>query len=178
MQLVPVNDSHRGSNKSPLSSNRSRTNSNASINRRIPINERSNTSMTEQIGHCPFCPHCKLLSPILEHKPTEPPPLWITEPPPNVQQHINMDKYDEDAVRNKLFSEHGRLLGSYDYPPHLTIEETKTPEEISKKYFKLPIIAKPESPMSPVHTPFPNYATLQHREKLLNKPYTSPLFTD
>jgi hypothetical protein len=157
------------------SSNSSRTNSNVSTKRRI---QKSSPSLTEQTGRCSFCPHCKLLPKIIDNKTPEPPPVWFTEPPPETHQHIIMDNYDEEAVRRKIISEHGRLPGIYDYSPNLTIEEQKDHNEISKKYIRLPIIAKPGSRVSPVRTPFPDYDALQYREKHLNKPYTSTLFTN
>ncbi len=182
VQLVPINNFQKRSNRSSLNSNPvtrlPSVNSKTSTKRRTSVDAKSSTSLTGQIGHCAFCPHCKHLPRIINTKSTEPQPVWITEPRPNTYQHIIMDDYDEEAVRKKIISEHGHLPGSYDYSPNLTIEEKKDQNEISKKYLRLPIITKAGSPMSPIRTPFPDYDILQRREKHLNKPYTSTLFTD
>jgi len=182
VQLVPINNFQKRSNKNSLSSNPVTplppVNSNISTKRRTSVDEKSSSSLAGHIGRCSHCPHCKFLPKVINNKPTDPEPVWITEPPSQARQHIIMDDYDEEAVRKKIISEHGRLPGSYDYPPNLTIEEKKDQNKISKKYLRLPIIAKPGSPISPARTPFSDYNTLQHREKHLNKPYTSTLFTD
>jgi hypothetical protein len=182
VQLVPINNIPKRSNKSSLSSNPiillPPVNSNTATKRHTSVDEKSSSSLAEHIGRCSYCPHCKLLPQVIGNKSTDPPPIWFTEPPSKAHQHIIMDDYDEEAVRKKIISERGRLPGIYDYPPNLTIEEKKDQNKISKKYLRLPIIAKPGSPMLPARTSFPDYDTLQNREKHLNKPYTSTLFTD
>jgi hypothetical protein len=111
-------------------------------------------------------------------KAPSPPPAWITEAPRTDQRHIVMDEYDEEAVQNKIIAENGRLPGSYDYSPNLTIEEKKDHNQTSSRYPTLPVLTKHGSPTTPSRTPFPNYDSLQRREKRLNKPYTPTLFTD
>lgn len=89
-----------------------------------------------------------------------------------------MDEYDVDAVTEQIVEEHGRIPGSYDYQPYLTIEEEEADEnvDIKNNYYKLPFVARKGPPVTPTHTPFPNYKDLQTREQRPNKPYELPLF--
>jgi len=89
-----------------------------------------------------------------------------------------MDHYDEDAIREKVILEYGRVPGSYDYSPNLTIEEEKNHNHSSSKYCTLPAVIKPGPPIAASRTPYPNYDILHRHDKRVNKPYTPTLFAN
>jgi len=128
------------------------------------------------IGRCPYCRHCQRTSDSsIESIPT-PKPKWLTENPGIGDIHIDMDKYDIEAVKRKLISENGHLPGSYDYKPYLTIEHGDDYDPAKENYYTQPIVAKTKPSFLPACTPFPEYDLLQRREQRLNKPYSLPLF--
>ncbi|CAF1172454.1 unnamed protein product [Adineta ricciae] len=135
----------------------------------------------EITGRCSFCPHCQSSTytaiPNARHVGQE--PSWfVKDVSSDGHICIDMDKYDQDAVHNQLISTHGRIPGSYDYRPNLTIYERKHKEESLKNYCTLPAILKYGSTKSPTSTPFPNSDYLESHDRRLNKPYTTQLFID
>jgi hypothetical protein len=169
---TPTDTAHLPQVKSPV------THSNTQSKRRTSEDERSTPIITGQNGRCSQCPHCNRLPQTTVKKSPIQQPAWIVEAPRTDQRHIIMDNYDEIAVRKKLIAEHGHIPGCYDYSPNLTIEEEKNHNQTSNKYSTLPLVTKSGSPTTPSRTPFPNYDALQRREKRLNQPYTTTLFTD
>lgn len=130
-------------------------------------------------GRCVHCPHCQSTEQVeLPRVQPGQPPWILRERPPEEYSRIDMDKYDEDAVRARLISNYGRVPGSYDYAPNLAIDDRRDEESTPNRYYKLPTIMKRGSRPSPTHTPFPEYQMLRHHETYANKPYTLPLFSD
>jgi len=149
------------------------------VRHRTTVDDKSSPVHSEQMGRCRYCSHCNRLPQIQVKKSVSPQPVWITDAPRNEQPHILMDKYDEEAIQKKRIADYGYLPGAYDYKPNLRIDEKLNSDEISNRFYPtLPLITKPGSPITPSRTPFPNYDALQRREKRLNKPFTSSLFTD
>jgi hypothetical protein len=107
-----------------------------------------------------------------------PKPKWLTENPRTDQIHIDMDKYDIEAVKKYILLKNGHLPGSYDYRPHLTIEQMDDYDYTKEHYYTQPIVATTKPRVLPICTPFPEYDLLQRRERRLNKPFTLPLFDD
>ncbi|UJR21249.1 hypothetical protein I4U23_024344 [Adineta vaga] len=144
--------------------------------------EQTPRKLPEIVGRCSFCPHCQsstqVLLPKNQNEQRYQPPWVIQKAPSNKHLQINMDKYDQDAVREQLISDYGHFPGSYDYRPHLAIDDRTTPVQLSNMYCTLPTILKHKRAISPIHTPFPDYNTLQRRDQRLNKPYTTQLFED
>ena len=106
-----------------------------------------------------------------------PEPGWITKNVGAGQLTINMDKYDIEAVKEKIISRNHHLLGSYDYEPYLVIEEPEGGYDPAKEnYYTQPFIVKMEPSIQPMRTPFPEYQFLQRHDHRLNKPYSVPLF--
>lgn len=106
-----------------------------------------------------------------------PKPNWLTQNPINDEVHIDMDEYDVEAVKKKIISKNGHLLGAYDYQPYLTIEQTDLDTK-KENYYTQPFVAKMKPRVLPATTPFPDFELLQRREQRLNKPYTLTLFDD
>ncbi len=134
-------------------------------------------SIHEPSGRCSKCPHCQRLNSSNSDDIRTPEPGWITKNPGTDQLRINMDDYDIEAVKKKIISRHHHILGSYDYQPYLTIEQTEGDYDPTKEnYFTQPFITKMQPSIEAMRTPFPDYDLLQRRENRLNKPYTLPLF--
>ncbi|CAF1465518.1 unnamed protein product [Adineta steineri] len=157
--------------------NRSHAPTNLSSQRHTLSDRDTPHQLVGHIEHCSFCPHCQQVSRSVILK--SPLPAWIKkEAPSDDEQPIIMDRYDEDAVREKALSEYGRVPGSYVYKPNLTIEEVNKHNQNEGNYYRSPGILTLGSSLSVTHTPFPNYDLLRRRDKRLNKPYTQTLFTD
>ncbi|CAF1171343.1 unnamed protein product [Adineta ricciae] len=146
-----------------------------------PPTVRTPMKFPEITGRCSFCPHCQSSThtAIPNTRDVGQQPSWfVKDVSSDGHIHIDMDKYDQDAVHNQLISTHGHFPGSYDYRPNLTIYERKHKEESLKNYCTLPAILKYGSTKSPTSTPFPNSDYLQSHDRRLNKPYTTQLFMD
>lgn len=172
-----VHDTRRNSSvKAPLSVASNRLPSQHSSGRGKIVSRASSVSAENE--HCSHCPHCQRL--LAQQRRPQVKLPWVTDDPGLQNVLINMDKYDADAVQEKLILEHGHLPGCYDYRPYLTIE--KSPEDYypdtAENYCKQPFVARKKLHMIPTHTPYPEYNVLQRREQRLNKPYTQPLFVD
>ncbi|CAF0805871.1 unnamed protein product [Adineta steineri] len=126
--------------------------------------------------YCNHCPHCRRQSQI--SRKATPAPKWLTEKPGNVPFSIDMDKYDSEAVKEKVIDENGHVPGSYDYRPQLTLEQSDDYDVRKENYFTQTLVAKTSPNVSPVRTPFPENNVLQRRERRINKPYGLPLFAD
>ncbi|CAF0761493.1 unnamed protein product [Rotaria sordida] len=131
----------------------------------------------QHTGICQYCPHCQKV------KNGKIPPIpelpWIKKNPGVGEFVIKMDNYDTDAIRKKLISEYGHLPGCYDYQPYLTIEPTNDNDDGKENdYYTQPFVARKNSIISPLHTPFPQYDILQRQEQRLNKPHEPTLFVD
>ncbi len=135
---------------------------------------KSSLMLHGQIGRCAHCPHCRQMD--HSSRVSTPKPKWLTVSPGTNQFQIVMDEYDVEAVKRKIIYENGHLPGSYDYRPHLTIEETADHDDKKEVYYTQPVVAQTKPRILPNRTPFPDYELLQRREQRLNKPYTLPLF--
>jgi len=161
--------------KSPI--NRSRIDSNSSSASLKHSHRKSSATSHKQFGRCSHCPHCQRVNNQSKSSiPPIPTPKWLTENPGPDQVSINMDDYDVEAVKKKIISENGHLPGSYDYRPHLTIEQLSDYNQTKENYYTQPLVANTQPRISPTRTPFPEYELLQRLEQRLNKPNTLKLF--
>ncbi|CAF2814744.1 unnamed protein product [Rotaria sp. Silwood2] len=132
-------------------------------------------SIHQHSGTCRYCPHCRKMA---DGK-IPPTPGWIIKNPGIGQLIIKMDKYDLEAVREKITTENGHYPGCYDYRPYLTIEEDNDKDDRKETdYYTQSFITRKKSSILTSHTPYPDYNNLQRREQRLNKPYETTLFVD
>ena len=117
---------------------------------------------------CIYCQHCQQLKNQAKLKALG--LKWIIDTPTGNTVSIDMDNYDDDAIRDK------KMLKKDNYPPCLATQRDDDDKE--KHYYTQTSVARTEPRMTPVYTPFPEYHSIRRREQRLHKPYTRPLFVD
>ncbi|CAF0888503.1 unnamed protein product [Rotaria sp. Silwood1] len=136
------------------------------------------TTLNQNIDQPLVCPYCHRGIQDNSKKVEDSQLPWIKKDAPKSNLHINMDEYDEEFIQKKIYSEHGRLRGVYDYFSNIVVNERDNNDQSSVNYTKQTPIARYGSLVSPTHTPYPDYDLLQRHEHRLNKPFTSNLYSD
>jgi hypothetical protein len=151
-----------------------------SMNRSVSRRRHSQTSKTvfpsEQKIIYRYCEHCRQAR--IYESPKDSKVKWIVDKPQDHSVHIDMDKYDDVAMKDKTFNDYGYNPDSYQYQPFLTIQRFNDRANGNDTYYTQPFIAKQEPRITPTHTPLPNFCVFQNREHRLNQPYSIEMFAD
>ena len=128
--------------------------------------------------YCPNCIHCQKPQPIVNPVIEVVQPVWIRKDPETSSLSINMDNYDEDAVRKARIERDGYGSLGYSYRSSLRTHGRPNTQNSSSTYDRLPFVNQSTLLSKPSHTPYLNYDQLLAYDRRPNKPYSRALFLD